>query len=199
MFGAKKGGRGSWWDDEVRFYYLSALQCGVLKQEGTRRMELQCCRFRFEVFKLSSCVLPLNQSLRIRKSLIERESTQPFINLCIYIALTAFQSRWRVGISFLVGLSLFFNIEALLHGGLLRESDRHQIASDRKEADFVSMCSLTVATALAADKLKFLRSLDRVMRQIRVAAIVNSFQAFCMIVMACVSCLFALLFEFELK
>ncbi|GAA5906127.1 SDR family NAD(P)-dependent oxidoreductase, partial [Sporobolomyces salmoneus] len=84
----------------------------------------------------------------------------PFINLCIYIALAAFQSRWKVGVSFLVGLSLFFNIEALLHGGLL------------------------LSTALAADKLKFLRSLDRIMRQIRVAAIINTFQAFCMVLLA---------------
>ncbi|GAA5996507.1 hypothetical protein JCM5350_003999 [Sporobolomyces pararoseus] len=87
----------------------------------------------------------------------------PFINLCIYIALAAFQSRWKVGVSFLVGLSLFFNVEALLHGGLL------------------------LSTALAADKLKFLRDLDRVMRQIRVAAIVNAFQSFCMVLMAIVT------------
>ncbi|GAA6025591.1 hypothetical protein JCM11491_004769 [Sporobolomyces phaffii] len=87
----------------------------------------------------------------------------PFINLCIYIALAAFQARWNVGVSFLVGLGLFFNVEALLHGGLL------------------------LATALAADKLKFLRSLDRVTRQIRVAVIINSFQALCMILMAIVT------------
>ncbi|GAA5822194.1 hypothetical protein JCM5353_006264 [Sporobolomyces roseus] len=105
MFGLKKGGRGSWWDDENGTSILSISIRGL-------------------------------------------QTFFPFINLCIYIALTAFQSRWKVGISFLVGL---------------------------------------IATALAADKLKFLRSLDRVMRQIRVAAIVNSLRAFCMIIMAIVT------------
>ncbi|GAA6064132.1 hypothetical protein JCM10212_006771 [Sporobolomyces blumeae] len=87
----------------------------------------------------------------------------PFVNLCIYIALAAFQSKWSVGVSFLVGLAFFFNAEALLHGGIL------------------------LATALAADKLKFLRGLERAMRQIRIATIINAFQSLCMILMAIIT------------
>ncbi|GAA5888021.1 hypothetical protein JCM16303_000182 [Sporobolomyces ruberrimus] len=87
----------------------------------------------------------------------------PFVNLCIYIALAAFQNRWKVGVSFLVGLGIFFNVEALLHGGIL------------------------LATGIVADKLKFLRSLDCVMKQIRVAAIVNALQSLCMLLMAIIT------------
>ncbi|GAA5933801.1 SDR family NAD(P)-dependent oxidoreductase [Sporobolomyces koalae] len=91
------------------------------------------------------------------------QTVLPFVNLCIYIALAAFQSRWKVGVSFLVGLSLFFNVETLLHGAAL------------------------LVISIAADNFRVLRSLDRLMRPIRVAVILNSFQAFCMLIMAIVT------------
>ncbi|GAA5980651.1 hypothetical protein JCM11641_000163 [Rhodosporidiobolus odoratus] len=76
-----------------------------------------------------------------------------FVNLCIYITLAAFQSKWQVGVSFLVGLSLFFNIEGLMHSGVI------------------------LSTILLADKVRFLQGLERALKQIRVAVIINAFQS----------------------
>ncbi|GAA5945562.1 hypothetical protein JCM1841_000253 [Sporobolomyces salmonicolor] len=100
---------------------------------------------------------PLSIGLRILQTFF------PFVNLCIYIALAAFQSKWNVGVSFLVGLSLFFNLEALLHGGLI------------------------LAAILLSDKVRLLRGLERAMRQVRMAVIINTFQSVCMLLMAIVT------------
>ncbi|GAA5934112.1 hypothetical protein JCM10213_008528 [Rhodosporidiobolus nylandii] len=87
----------------------------------------------------------------------------PFINLCIYIALASFQSKWGVGVSFLVGLSLFFVLEGLIHGAVI------------------------LSTILLADKFHFLRGLERAFKQVRIAVIVNAFQSFCFLLMAIVT------------
>ncbi|GAA6033943.1 hypothetical protein JCM8097_000420 [Rhodosporidiobolus ruineniae] len=100
---------------------------------------------------------PLGIALRILQTFF------PFVNLCIYIAMAAFQKKWGVGVSFLVGFSLFVNIEALLHGGII------------------------LATFLLADTITFLRGLERAMKQIRVAVIVNTFQSGLMLLLAIVA------------
>lgn len=48
------------------------------------------------------------------------------MNLCIYISIAAFQNKWNVGVSFLTGLSLFFNVQSLLHGALFRAAFRER-------------------------------------------------------------------------
>ncbi|BGP41939.1 hypothetical protein JCM10450v2_006015 [Rhodotorula kratochvilovae] len=100
---------------------------------------------------------PLGLVLRILETFF------PFVNLCIFISQAAFQSKWGVGISGRVGLSLFFCIEALLHGGLV------------------------LSTFLLADKLRFLRPLERGLKQIRIAVILQVFQVVCMLLMALVT------------
>ncbi|GAA5862347.1 hypothetical protein JCM8547_007611 [Rhodosporidiobolus lusitaniae] len=86
-----------------------------------------------------------------------------FINLCIYIALAAFQSKWGVGVSFLVGLALFVNIEGLLHSGVF------------------------LSAILLADKFSFLRGLERALRQVRISIIVNAFQSLLFLLLAIIT------------
>ncbi|GAA6054052.1 hypothetical protein JCM3770_001341 [Rhodotorula araucariae] len=100
---------------------------------------------------------PLGLALRILETFF------PFVNLCILISQAAFQSRWDVGVSGRVGVSLFFCIEALAHGGLV------------------------LSTFLLADKLRFLRPLERGLKQIRIAVILQVFQVVCMLLMALVT------------
>ncbi|TNY18955.1 hypothetical protein DMC30DRAFT_418350 [Rhodotorula diobovata] len=99
---------------------------------------------------------PLGLALRILETFF------PFVNLCIFISQAAFQAKWDVGISGRVGVSLFFCIEAFAHGGLV------------------------LATFFLADKLRFLRPLERGLKQIRVAVILEVFQVVCMLLMALV-------------
>lgn len=106
---------------------------------------------------------------------------QPFVNLCIFISQAAFQAKWDVGISGRVGVSLFFCIEAFAHGGLVRECR----SPSRREVMTYSR-SPAVATFFLADKLRFLRPLERGLKQIRVAVILEVFQVVCMLLMALV-------------
>ncbi|GAA5847990.1 hypothetical protein JCM9279_003520 [Rhodotorula babjevae] len=100
---------------------------------------------------------PLGLALRVLETFF------PFVALCIFISQAAFQSKWGVGTSGRVGVSLFFSVEALLHGGLV------------------------LATFLLADQLRFLRPLERGLKQIRIAVILQVFQVVCMILMALVN------------
>ncbi|GAA5999192.1 MARVEL domain-containing protein [Rhodotorula paludigena] len=100
---------------------------------------------------------PIGTVLRILETLF------PFVLLCIFIAQASFQNKWDVGVSGRVGLSLVVAIEALLHGGLV------------------------LATFMLADKIRFLRPLERGLKQVRIAVILNAFQAALQLVLALVT------------
>ncbi|BGP72168.1 hypothetical protein NBRC10513v2_005559 [Rhodotorula toruloides] len=87
----------------------------------------------------------------------------PFVNLIIFIAQASFQAKWDVGISGRVGLSLFVCIEALLHGGLV------------------------LSAFTLADRFHFLRGLERGLKQVRIAVILNAFQTGVMLILALVT------------
>lgn len=101
----------SWLDDEVRR--------GSLKWTGTPLYGLHPARSsapgcsRLTVSQDGNSLL--GTILRILEVFL------PFVNLIIFIAQASFQAKWNVGISGRVGLSLFVCIEALVHGGLVRE------------------------------------------------------------------------------
>ncbi|ORY77642.1 hypothetical protein BCR35DRAFT_305416 [Leucosporidium creatinivorum] len=100
---------------------------------------------------------PLNIGLRGLQTFL------PFVGLCIYIAMAVFQKKWSVGPSFMTVLGIIFNVTGMFMGGLL------------------------LATPLLCDKLTFLRGLDRALRQIRVAVIINASTGFWMIIIAIAS------------
>ncbi|KAL8280301.1 hypothetical protein RQP46_007218 [Phenoliferia psychrophenolica] len=100
---------------------------------------------------------PLNIGLRALQTFL------PFVNLCIYISIAAFQKKWGVGISGLTGLCLFINAQSLLHGALF------------------------LATPLLYEKVSFLRGLARGLRQIRIGVIINGVQTFLMVLMALIT------------
>ncbi|EMS23047.1 hypothetical protein NBRC10512_004720 [Rhodotorula toruloides] len=87
----------------------------------------------------------------------------PFVNLIIFIAQASFQAKWNVGISGRVGLSLFVCIEALVHGGLV------------------------LSAFTLADRFHFLRGLERGLKQVRIAVILNAFQTGVMLILALVT------------
>ena len=120
---------------------------------------------------------PINIGLRILQTFL------PFINLCIYIAIASFQKKWAVGPSFLTALALFFNAQSLIHGGIFRECSL-VATRERRERSLTAMCPDAVATPLLADRLKLLRSVARLLRQVRVGVIINATQVVLMLLIA---------------
>ncbi|GAA5842647.1 hypothetical protein JCM11251_007750 [Rhodosporidiobolus azoricus] len=125
---------------------------GVHAQSGARKVDA-----RGKWWDDEDGLSPLGVGLRALQTFF------PFINLCIYIALAAWQSQWKVGVSGLVGLALAVNIEALLHGGVI------------------------FSTLLLADKFPFLRPLERALKQVRIAVIINAFQSLLHLLLAIVT------------
>ncbi|GAA5878875.1 hypothetical protein JCM3774_004357 [Rhodotorula dairenensis] len=87
----------------------------------------------------------------------------PFINLCILVTQAAFQSRWKVGISARVVVSLLVCLLGLVHSGLV------------------------LACFILADNWRFLRGLERFFKQIRVSVILDSTQFILNLLMAAIA------------
>jgi len=75
-----------------------------------------------------------------------------FIAMCIYAANVSFQEKWKVGVSFGIGLSLFFAVESLLHSIFF------------------------LAVPLIYEKYDRLKGAARATRQVRVNFIINGSQ-----------------------
>lgn len=115
-------GAGKWWDDEVRpeprhLLHEYTLTASLACRTATRPSALLCVSSR-----RSSCVSPPRPPRPSSCRADLSRAPQPFVALCIFISQAAFQSKWGVGTSGRVGVSLFFSVEALLHGGLVRAS-----------------------------------------------------------------------------
>ncbi|GJN92895.1 hypothetical protein Rhopal_005935-T1 [Rhodotorula paludigena] len=136
---------------------------GAARGVGTRRIapgglfDDDASFLELSKYALADGNSPIGTVLRILETLF------PFVLLCIFIAQASFQNKWDVGVSGRVGLSLVVAIEALLHGGLV------------------------LATFMLADKIRFLRPLERGLKQVRIAVILNAFQAALQLVLALVT------------
>ncbi|TKA56588.1 hypothetical protein B0A53_01780 [Rhodotorula sp. CCFEE 5036] len=87
----------------------------------------------------------------------------PFINLCILIAQAAFQSKWKVGPSARVILSILVCTLGLFYSGLV------------------------LASFILADDWRFLRGFERFFKQIRVSIILDSSQVTLNLMMAAIA------------
>lgn len=108
----------------------------------------------------------------------------PFINLCILIAQAAFQSRWNVGLSARVILSILVCTLGLFYSGLVRESLPR---FGRCSGDIADVVRALVACFILADDWRFLRGLERFFKQIRVSIILDSSQVTLNLMMAAIA------------
>ncbi|KWU42853.1 hypothetical protein RHOSPDRAFT_35582 [Rhodotorula sp. JG-1b] len=111
----------------------------------------------------SSSPIPPESDSIVGKVLRGLEVFFPFINLCILIAQAAFQSKWKVGLSARVILSILVCTLGLFYSGLV------------------------LASFILADDWRFLRGLERFFKQIRGSIILDSSQVTLNLMMAAIA------------
>lgn len=112
----------------------------------------------------------------------------PFINLCILIAQAAFQSKWKVGLSARVILSILVCTLGLFYSGLVRKSLPPFGRSESARAtSLLTWSGALVASFILADDWRFLRGLERFFKQIRVSIILDSSQVTLNLMMAAIA------------
>lgn len=98
----------------LTLFLLHALECVDAPRPPSFRAHAPFSTCEADCFPSQDGTSPLNIGLRVLQSFL------PFVNLCIYIGVAAFQGKWKVGPSGLTDLGLFFNAQSLLHGFLFR-------------------------------------------------------------------------------
>jgi hypothetical protein len=112
----------------------------------------------------------------------------PFINLCILIAQAAFQSKWKVGPSARVILSILVCTLGLFYSGLVRKSlPRFRALRIRSGDIAANVVKAVVASFILADDWRFLRGFERFFKQIRVSIILDSSQVTLNLMMAAIA------------